>query len=286
MVNVFSIGNGFVSNHLRYPIIKDRLELNTTQIENLIDKYKPDVLINCIGKTGTPNIDWCENNREITALTNTALPIMLADVCNKKDIRLVQVGSGCIFMGTSPNVFLTDLKQMVTTGQSMVDLGWKEDDIANPGSFYSKTKYACDLAIGEMKNVSILRIRMPISKQNVSRNFISKILKYDQVIDIPNSVTFMDDFVRCVDWVIENQKQGIFHVTNPGTLSARETVIEYMKYFDHKFKTISEEQLNKLTVAKRSNCILNSSKIIRAGFKFQPAKEALVEYMQQYIKGI
>jgi dTDP-4-dehydrorhamnose reductase len=38
------------------------------QMDDLLNYYQPDVVINCAGKTGRPNIDWCESNKEDTFL--------------------------------------------------------------------------------------------------------------------------------------------------------------------------------------------------------------------------
>lgn len=285
-MKIFTIGKGFVSEHLKYKNIENvRLDFSIKQIDQILETYKPDVLINCIGRTGKPNIDQCESIKEETFATNTALPILLADACAKKSIHLIQIGSGCIFFGESPHT------QMISTNHApfldKIDLGWKESDFANPQSTYSKSKYACDIALGDMKNVCTLRIRMPISTKNHPRNLINKLLNYKQVIDIQNSMTMMSDFEKCIDWVIENGKTGIFHATNPGTISAWEIMKEYQKYVPaHNFVKITEQQLDKLTIAKRSNCILDSNKLRDAGFAMTPAKQALVMCMAEYIKNI
>lgn len=190
-MKILSIGSGFVSDHLSCEKIKEHIPQSSELIRDLLDHHKPDVLINCIGKTGRPNIDWCESHQEETAATNSALPILLAEECGKKSIHLIQIGSGCIYFGSSPYKGHT---------YEAKDPGWKEDDFANPKSYYSKSKYACDLMLGSMKGVTILRIRMPISTMNNPRNLINKLRGYTHIIDIPNSMTFMNDLVDVIDW--------------------------------------------------------------------------------------
>src|SRR6185369_7389005 len=107
-MKIMTIGAGFVADHLNYPKITDRISMNLRMdtdnvfVDSILNRYKPDVLINCIGKTGRPNVDWCESNKEVTAATNTALPIILAEACARHSVHLIQVGSGCIFFGPSP----------------------------------------------------------------------------------------------------------------------------------------------------------------------------------------
>jgi len=283
-MKICTIGNGFVASHLNYEMIDTRLETDSKAIANVLDKYKPDVLINCIGKTGRPNIDWCESHKEETAAINTALPILLAEECAKKSIHMIHIGSGCIFFGESPNYMYIGM-----TGAPGVkcELGWKEDDFANPKSHYSKAKYACDLVLGNMDNVTTLRIRMPISSVNNQRNIINKLRGYSQIIDIKNSMTFMDDLVRCIDWVAKEKHTGIFHVTNPQPITAAQIMNEYKKYVpSHNFSIIDEGELDKLTLAKRSNCILDTSKLNNKGFYMTNSEEALTKCMSEYIKNI
>jgi dTDP-4-dehydrorhamnose reductase len=291
-MKIFTLGGGFVSDHLPYDKILDRIHPHEEDIDYVLTKYKPDVIINCIGKTGRPNVDWCETHKSETYMSNVVLPAMVAAQCETAGIHFIQIGSGCIYFGESPSFHYLqgdgtpwpDRNEGVFIIPGIkVDNGWKETDFANPKSFYSKTKYACDLLLGAMPNVTTLRIRMPISTKNNQRNLINKLAGYKQVIDIPNSVTFMDDLTRCVDWVAKGGRMGIYHVTNPEPLTAAQVMREYQKYMPkHTFEIINEQQLDSLTVAKRSNCIIDASKLNAAGFQMTPSKKALEKCMSDY----
>jgi dTDP-4-dehydrorhamnose reductase len=280
-MKVSILGKGFIAEHLPYHQIDARVDYSSKQIHNLLDLEKPDVLINCIGYTGRPNIDQIEANREKAALTNTALPILLAEACAQKSIHMIQIGSGCLFFGKSPHII------HAITASAEVDTGWKETDFPNPQSYYSKTKAACDYVLGDMKNVATLRIRMPISTKDHHRNLINKLRGYKQIIDIPNSMTFLDDLARCIDWTIKTGQTGIFHVANPQPITAAQIMREYQKHRPHhQFEIISEEQLDKLTIAKRSNCLLDTSKLRLAGFEMTPSEQALKQCMVEYVKNL
>lgn len=281
-MKVITLGNGFIASHLPYEIVKYRLTPNEEDMTAFIDEFKPDVVVNATGFCGRPNVDQCEVERTKTYMSNVVLPAMLAEECLKRDVQLVHIGSGCIYFGESPNINLA-----AQAGFNNWDKGWKETDFANPKSYYSKTKYACDLILGQMPNVTTLRIRMPISTRNTERNFINKIRGYKQLIDIPNSVTFLEDLAGCIDWVIDNSKTGIYHVVNPNPLSAADVMREYQKYVPkHKFEVITEAQLDNMTVAKRSNCIINGDKLKSEGFEMTPSEIALKDCMAEYAKSI
>lgn len=295
-MKVITLGGGFIADHLPYENINWKIRPNEDDVYYVINSLgnNPSIVINCIGKTGRPNVDWCESHKAETYEANVVIPLMIAKFCEKRGIRMIHIGSGCIYFGESPhkNDWLTERHDNTIKPEDpnyfygafeLADAGWKETDFANPQSYYSKTKYACDLALGQMPHVITLRIRMPISDRDVPRNLINKLKGYSQLIDIPNSMTFMDDFTRCVQWSVKNELPGIYHVVNPGALTAVEIMQEYQKYVpNHTFSTITEEQLGTLTTAKRSNCILNADKLQQAGFTMTPAKEALQLCMKNY----
>lgn len=262
------LGNGFIASHLKYDKIIDRVQPTKSNIEVLIDRYKPDVLINCIGFCGKVNIDDCAAQKEKTYSANTTIPVLLADACAQKNIKLIHISSGCVFYGNSP------------------ELGWKEDDLTNPLSFYSKTKYSADMLLSQFDNVLSYRIRMPISHKNNSRNLINKLKNYSKIIDIPNSVSFLDDIVRAIDFGIAKDISGIYHITNPQPLSAVDVMREYQKYVpNHTFEVIDENELNRMVLEPRSNCILNTEKINSSGFEFTNSYEALRNCMKRYFEG-
>jgi 3,5-epimerase/4-reductase len=289
-MKIFTLGNGFIANHLPYPKITYRLTPNQQDMYDVLQSLRQGgVLINCIGRCGSPNVDWCESHKEETYESNVVIPLMIADWCKQFDVHLINIGSGCVYFGKSPNYYLErhgDPHYCEDT-ISRVDAGWNEDNFANPQSYYSKTKYACDLVLGQLPHVTTLRIRMPISNQDTSRNLINKLRGYSKVIDIPNSVTFMDDLVRCIDWTANNRPSGIFHVANSEPLTAAQIMREYQKYVpSHKFDIITEQQLDQMVVAKRSNCVLSNKKLTNAGFTMTDTQQALKQCMVQYISNI
>lgn len=293
-MKILTLGKGFVSDHLPYPVISDRIIPDDVAIRLMLKAYKPDVLINCIGKTGRPNVDWCQDHKAETFMANVTIPAILASECEKLGIHLIHIGSGCIYFGESPNInYDVEIRKygkedwQTFNVNVLRDDGWKEDDFANPKSYYSQTKYAADLTIGSMSNVTVLRIRMPISTKSDPRNFITKVRNYSRVIDLPNSMTLMDDLVRCVDWAAKENKTGIYHVTNTQPITAAQVMREFQKYQPlHKFEVIDEGELDKLTLAKRSNCLLNTDKLREAGFTMSPSDDGLKACMAAYIKNI
>jgi len=124
---------------------------------------------------------------------------------------------------------------------------------------------------------------MPISGSKSPRNLLSKLIRYDRVVETPNSITIVEDLSRAVSWAIDNGKVGIYHITSPRSFLHSEILNEYKKYKpDHKYKSIYEEELNEIVKAPRSNCVLDSRKAIREGFVFLDAEQAVKECIRKF----
>ena len=60
-----------------------------------------------------------------------------------------------------------------------------------------------------------LRIRMPIIDKLEPRNFITKIITYEYVCSIPNSMTVLDDLLPYAIEMSKNNITGTVNLTNP-----------------------------------------------------------------------
>ena len=62
-----------------------------------IENNRFDWVVNCAGKTGTPNVDACEKDKQGTIEANAIFPALLANACDKVwGTRLAHFSSGCI----------------------------------------------------------------------------------------------------------------------------------------------------------------------------------------------
>lgn len=298
MPKIFVLGSkSFVASHLPYEKISDRLTPDYLSIGALINHYKPDILINCIGFCGSPSIDQCETKQAETFNTNTVLPVMLANECYQRDIRLINIGSGCIFSKASPHKDYSRWRPCVRSYDDEIefsherseypDLGWRETDPANPPSLYSKSKYACDLLLENYKNTTTLRIRMPLSEKNHPRNLLNKLLQYRKIVEELNSITWMQDLSRSVEHAITKELSGVFHCTNSEPIKHSRILDEYKKYYpEYTYEKISANDLDLLTSAKRSNCILDNTKLRATGFEFTPIEEAIKMCVEGFVKNV
>jgi 3,5-epimerase/4-reductase len=116
-----------------------------------------------------------------------------------------------------------------------------------------------------MKNTKglTLRIRMPISSDSNTRNFITKITKYEHICSIKNSMTVLDDMLPLCISMMKNKESGIYNFTNPGSISHNEILELYRDIIDPTFtwKNFDIEEQDKILKSKRSNNYLDTRKL-------------------------
>ena len=116
------------------------------------------------------------------------------------------------------------------------------------------------------KNTLVLRVRMPISDDLSPRNFITKIMKYDNVVNIPNSMTVLYELLPASLVMSQKKLTGIYNFCNPGVISHNEMLDLYIKYIDptYTYTNFSLEDQDKVLKAGRSNNELNCTKLVDA----------------------
>lgn len=263
-MKILVLGKGFISNYLVSFLEESnhsvdcysRKEVDYSDdisLYNLIVNQSDfgecyDVIINTAGFTGNPNVDECESRKAECFDLNVKLPKTIEGVCKTAGIKFINVSSGCIYTG--------------------YDKDYTEEDEPNFGmynsesSFYSKTKHACELTL-DNNFTNTIRIRMPVTSKMDHKNLLSKLKKYDNIIDFKNSKTDVTKLCEFIEVVAENFKPGIYNAVHNNTLTTRE-VTEIMAEYglqNDNWKFIEYEDLP--IKANRSNCVLDNSKAKR-----------------------
>lgn len=282
-------------------------ELNLTAFDaviNALREIRPAFVFNSAGYTGKPNVDACEADQAGTLLGNVILPQTVSQACASLSIPWGHVSSGCIFSGAKLRqgdgtlVTLKDLtkpsvRDWVRQHRDQV-IGFTEQDIPNfsfrdgPCSFYSGTKALGEEAIANAGQGYIWRLRIPFDNLDNPRNYLSKLRTYPKVYDNFNSITHRGDFARaCVDCWEKGIPWGTYNVTNPGFVSTAEVVDLLRRTIDptreFQFWADDAEFYRQAARTPRSNCVMDSSKLLRAGVPIRPVAEALEQSLSEWI---
>jgi len=269
--NILILGKGFIGQRLQKEL---DCEIDGTMIscfsdaEKLVKKFHPKIIINCIGITGKRNVDDCELEKDATLLANSFVPIILAEACLRNKIKLVHISSGCIFN--------YDYKKNKPIREHSQDYFFK--------LFYSRSKIYAERALEALAkdyNILIARIRIPLLNAKHPKNVLDKLLKYSKVIDVPNSVTYIPDFVKAIKHLIKIDARGVYNVVNKGGLRYPDLIATYQKYVPaFKMQIIP---LNKLGLI-RTNLLLSTIKLEKTGFKVRNINSVLEECVKEYLK--
>lgn len=265
---VLVFGNGWVGNKFaeRLPDAEvTAVDITDRQaVRAELARRSPAVAINAAGKTGKPNIDWCEEHKLETLASNTTGPLVLARECLDRGVFFVHVGSGCVYDGDNGGK------------------GYSEDDPPNYfGSFYSRTKIFSEQALRELP-VLQLRLRMPIDSVPGPRNLITKLVGYRKVISIPNSVSVLDDFFAASLELIRRRRTGVYNMTNPGAIVHPQILTLYREIVDPAYSFEILGELGGRVKTGRSNCLLSTAKLDAEGLRMRPVEEAVRATLVQY----
>ena len=248
-----------------------------TKLAQLIRDTNATFLINAAGYTGKPNVDACENHKTETLFGNAILPGRIREVCEDSKLPWGHVSSGCIYTGHKPD-----------------GRGFNENDPPNFSfrtnncSFYSGTKALGEEILADAKNCYLWRLRIPFSNIDSSRNYLSKLLRYEYLLEAENSISHLNDFViACMATWKKRLPFGIYNVTNPGSVTTKQVVELLKKHLvperEFKFFKDEDEFMQKAARTPRSNCVLDSRKIIEAGIDLRPAKDAIIDSLKTWV---
>lgn len=270
----------------------------------LLRSLKPAFVVNCAGYTGKPNVDACEVAKADTLVGNTLLPQTIAHACAAAGVAWGHVSSGCIYSGAKivgedgavrveKDMTRPEMRELAEKRPERI-VGFTEEDVPNfsfrdgPCSFYSGTKALGEEAVAGIGTSYVWRLRIPFDEVDGPRNYLSKVQRYPKVYDNLNSISHRADFAKaCLDLWQVGAPAGIYNVTNPGWVTTRmvverlEAVLKPSNRFE--FWESDEEFYRVAAKTPRSNCVMDSTKLLRAGVTVRPVEEALEHALRNWV---
>jgi dTDP-4-dehydrorhamnose reductase len=254
------------------PVDRTRVDyFNHTTLRQLIHSERAEVLLNCSGYTGKPNVDECEKNKDLCFRLNVLWPEQLSRIAASCKIQLIQIGSGCIYQGVPQ--------------PKEPERGFMEEDEPNfnfdhpPCSFYSGTKAEMEKRIRHVPGVSIWRIRMPFTSDWDDRNLLAKLTKYPKILEAKNSITDLTEMIDVsLRMLVARVPSDIYNLTNPGVVANSEIIKMLLR---QRIRTLpaayfqSLDEIANVMEAPRSACVLDSTKVLKLGFPMRSVHDAL-----------
>jgi dTDP-4-dehydrorhamnose reductase len=311
---IFLLGaSGYVGSAFQRELVRrglpheaiSRVRLDYTNFRTLVEalkQHRPKLVIHCGGFTGKPNVDACETARSETILGNIVLAQTVAQACDAAGVRLGAVSSGCIYSGAKvrPDDGTWTIRQDLNApdlagplgSRSATIRGFSEDDapnftLENGSSFYSGTKAIAEKTLLDFPTTYLWRLRIPFEERDHPRNYLSKLQTYPKLYQNWNSLSHLGDFVStCLEIWQADLPGGPYNVVNPGYVSTREVVALIRKLrrpnWEPNFWRDDAEFYREGARAQRSNCLLESEKLARAGIKMRDVETALTDCLEHW----
>lgn len=242
----------------------------------LVREIRPDFVINAIGFTGRPNIDGTEREKLRCLTANTYVPGVLAEVLGEAGIRWGHVSSGCIFDGARAD------------GSAFTEEDPPNFVFSHPAAgWYSRTKAMAESLLADHENCLIWRLRIPYDQFDSERNYLSKIMRYERLLETTNSISHLQEFAEAgVETLTRGLPGGIYNVTNPGVVKTSEVAEMILKSgLSTKQPVFFSDEGDFLSApgrVKRASCILSSEKLASFGIKLREVHDSIEWSLQNW----
>ena len=245
--------------------------LNEEKVKRIIEKEKPDVIINCGAMT---DVDACEKNEELAFKVNAEGPRIISEVIKDKDIVLVHLSSDYVFDG----------KGILENG---VRRPYYETDVAEPQSVYGKSKKRGEEYIqNNLKKYFIIRSAWLYGD---GKNFVRTLLQLSEtrselkvVNDQIGSPTSTVDLTMAILELIQTNHYGIYHATCEGECSWYDFAVEIFKIKNKEIliQPVNIQEYGNPTPRPKYS-VLENRELKHLGMNhFRYWKDALIEYLQ------
>jgi dTDP-4-dehydrorhamnose reductase len=240
---------------------------NKAEVDYIIGSYNPDIIINTAGITKP---DDCEKDNILCRNVNVIGVKNLIDISNKLDCKLVHFSTDFVFSG---------------------DKGmYSETDIPNPLNYYAQTKLESEQLVANtcnkyviIRTVLVYGYSKYLQKSNILLWVLNN-LEQNKPIKVVNdqyrTPTLVDDLAKATIDIINNNLEGIYHISGNEYLSVYEFALKIAEVFELNAKLISPIstiQLNE-TAKRPAKTGFNTTKAF-LDFNYTPT--SLYEGLQQ-----
>ena len=230
---ILVIGTGFLGRNLIEQLKKRDNEIIGTSYQNLkqsdifldindlgsikklLDGLKPKIIINCAANT---NVDYLETHPDEAFSINAYAPRNLAVICNKNNIKLIQISTNSVFDGRNEL--------------------YSEKDVPNPINIYAKSKLLGEnLVIENLSNYIIIRTNFfgfnhegkflfnsILNTLSENKEFIG----FDDVVFNPLEIT---NLAQMIDEIANSEFRGIINLSSNDVISKYQFAQEIAKVF-------------------------------------------------------
>jgi len=190
---------------ISFPSEQDGNILDSSLLEVLFEKEKPEFVINCAAYTA---VDKAEDEIDICRKVNRDGAENIATVCKKFGATLIHVSTDFVFKGNIPQLL-------------------SETDPAEPENIYGLTKLEGEQAIADVLEKHFT-LRTSWLYSEFGNNFVKTMLRLGKerdelgvIVDQVGSPTYAIDLAGAIFDIIDSESSdyGVYHYSNEGVTS-------------------------------------------------------------------
>jgi len=207
---------------------------NDKEVQQIIAQHAPDCIINTAAMT---NVDSCETDKEGCNQLNVDAVAYLIAAANTVGAHLIHLSTDFIFDGKKGP--------------------YKEDDEANPLSYYGHSKLLAENMVREYcikwsiaRTVLVYGVVNDMSRSNIvlwAKGALEKGQPVNVVDDQFRTPTLAEDLAKGCQLIEHKQAEGIYNISGKDQMSILELVQRVANYFDldaSVLRVVSSESLN------------------------------------------
>ena len=192
-----------------------QLDANTIQIDarneydflNKIIEISPDIIVNCMGLL----IAEANSNPEHAIFLNAYMPHRLKRLADELSAKFIHISTDCVFSGKKG--------------------AYTENDVKDAEDIYGRTK-----ALGEVTGAPHVTLRTSVVGPELKEGeelfhwFMRQEGSIQGYTESVWSGVSTLELAKAVEWVIENDISGLYHVTNGQAINKYELLMLFKKY--------------------------------------------------------
>lgn len=185
---------------------------NKEKISNIFSQYNPDVVINCAAYN---NVEFAQQDNTKAFLINKTAVSNLVQESKKYNAKLIHFSTDYVFDGTKNDLYV-------------------ETDKTNPLNEYGKSKLAGEQEALKYNNSLVCRLSWVIGEGQ--QNFLFKLSQWlnsnktiKVSVDEISVPCFTFDIVNTIVKALNEDLQGLYHLTNSNKASRYELAKEFIK---------------------------------------------------------
>lgn len=264
-------------------------------------------VFNCAGLRGTPNADWCEDHSIEVTRSNILGALNVADCCYLLGIHLTYFGSGCIYDQDADHPLdgtgFTEEEPPFYGGSMYSRSRLYAENVDNPyfsypffHMMYNADSRRLGMSIQVMRvypNVLILRLRGPMAADLHPKNLLTRLMKYERLINIPSSVSVLSNLLPGAVLMASHGVTGVFNLVNPGPCTNNDIMERAREHIRPglAWENFAVADMNRVLRAPRANVTLDAGKLVRQcrelGYQIKTSHEALDDmFLEMKKKGL